>query len=233
MNQNPVVRCLFSKGLRGGLGLALLGVLLTGPSGCATLGTVPPEPAIASPAPPPVPAGPSVTPLPDESGFVIHEVPNRPEEWQDDFAAAVACLDRQDHAGAIELLQRVIAQEPGVTAPYVDLALAYRALGQPEAAEENLKTALELFPAHPVAGNAYGLLLRGAGRFAQARMVYEEVLAQFQAYAPAHRNLAILCDLYLNDLACALRQYELYSAAAPGDEQVHVWLADLRLRLGQ
>jgi tetratricopeptide (TPR) repeat protein len=173
-----------------------------------------------------------MTPLPYGSGFVIREVPNSPEDWQGDFAAAVACLDRQDYAGAIELLQQVIAHEPGVTAPYIDIALAYRELGKPEPAEENLKKALELFPAHPVVGNAYGLLLRRGGRFTEARTVYQQVLARFPDYAPAHRNLGILCDLYLNDLECALGHYELYSAANSGDEQVNLWLADLRQRLG-
>jgi tetratricopeptide (TPR) repeat protein len=226
------MRCLPSGRFKVGVGLTLLAGLLTVLAGCATRGTVLPEPAVASPAPPPVPAGPSVTPLPDGSGFVIREVPNSPEDWQSDFAAAVACLDRQDHAGAIELLQQVIAHEPGVTAPYIDIALAYRELGKPEPAEENLKQALELFSAHPVAGNAYGLLLRSGGRFTEARTVYQQVLARFPDYAPAHRNLGILCDLYLNDLECALGQYELYSAANPGDEEVNLWLADLRQRLG-
>ncbi len=233
MRPNRVIHRPRSGWFNVGLGLTLLAGLLTVLSGCATRGTVLPEPAVASLAPPPVPAGPSVTPLPDDSGFVIREVPNRPENWQSDFAAGVACLDRQDYAGAIELLLPVIAQEPGVTAPYIDIALAYRELGQPEPAEENLKKALELFPAHPVAGNAYGLLLRRGGRFTEARAVYQEVLARFPGYAAAHRNLGILCDLYLNDLACALGQYELYSAANPGDEQVGVWLADLRQRLGR
>lgn len=234
MSQKTGIGCLSAGRIQAGVGLILLAGLLSALAGCATPGKVSPEPAVASSAPPPVPTGPSVTRLPDErSGFVIREVPNGPEEWQSDFAAAVACLDRQDYAGAVELLQRVIAHEPGVTAPYIDIALAYRELGKPEPAEENLKRALELFPAHPVAGNAYGLLLRSGGRFTEARTIYEQVLAQFPDYAPAHRNLGILCDLYLNDLQCALGQYELYSATNPGDEQVNLWLADLRQRLGQ
>ena len=220
-----------------GAGMTLLAILLTGLAGCATRATVLPEPAVAdgssSPPAPPVPDGPGVTPLPDgRSGFVIREVPNRPEEWQGDFDAAVACMERQDYSGAVELLQRVIAHEPGVTAPYVDIALAYRELGKTDLAEENLGKALELFPAHPVAGNAYALLLRTSGRFEEARTVYQQVLAQFPDYAPAHRNLGILCDLYLNDLECALGQYQRYREVNPGDGQVDMWLADLRQRLG-
>ncbi|MFU8856205.1 MAG: tetratricopeptide repeat protein [Deferrisomatales bacterium] len=233
MSQNPAMRRLSSGWGRVVVASTLLAALLTVLPGCATFGTVPREPAVAGPAPPAEPVGPSVTPLPDGSGFVIREVPNLPEEWEGDFAAALDCLDRQDYAGAVALLQKVIAQEPGVTAPYTAIALAYRELDQPGPAEESLKKALELFPAHPVAGNAYGLLLRRGGRFAEARTVYEQVLARFPDYAPAHRNLGILCELYLNDLECALGQYELYHAANPGDEQAIVWLADLRQRLRQ
>ena len=84
-----------------------------------------------------------------------------------------------------------------------------------------------------MASNEYGLLLRKAGRFAEARTVYEQALATFPDYHPIRRNLGILCDLYLNDLGCAREQYEIYSAAVPGDEQVKMWIADLGARMGR
>jgi tetratricopeptide (TPR) repeat protein len=229
-----VMRCLSSGKFKLVVAGPLLAGLLAALAGCTTRATVVPDALIASPAPPPPSVEPSVAPLPDgRFGFVIHEVPNRPEDWQGDFDAAVACLARQDYGRAVEFLQQVVAREPGVTAPYLNLALAYRQLGKPELAEEALKKALELFPAHPVAGNAYGLLLRSRGRFTEARTVYEEVLARFPDYAPAQRNLAILCDLYLNDLECAQGHYELYRVSHPQNEQVSLWLADVRQRLGQ
>jgi tetratricopeptide (TPR) repeat protein len=166
-------------------------------------------------------------------GFIITEVPPMDEALGQDFDDAVALLKREDYDEAIVLLEKVIEKSPGVTAPYVDIAIAYRRTGRPEQAEENLKRALELFPGHPVACNELGLLYRETGRFTEARSMYEMAIARFPQFYPARRNLGIVCDLYLSDLACALEHYEKYSEAKPHDEQVKLWVADLRARLGR
>jgi Flp pilus assembly protein TadD len=111
--------------------------------------------------------------------------------------------------------------------------MAYMHIGNPEMAEQHLKTALEMVPHHPVASNEYGLLLRKAGRFTEAREVYEKALADFPDYLPVRRNLGILCDLYLNDPECALKQFEIYREGMPEDEKVKIWIAELRIRLGR
>ena len=63
--------------------------------------------------------------------------------------------------------------------------------------------------------------------------MYEKVIARFPNYYPAHKNLGILCDLYLDDPAGALEHYEIYSEAKPEDKQIKMWIADLRTRLGR
>ncbi len=207
----------------------LLAVVLLG--GCAAGGPAPPT--IAEPHPPVV-RGPVVEHLSGgRKGFNIKETVSLEGAARSDFDKGVALLQSGDFAGAVDLLEKVIAQEPGVTAPYIDIAIAYRGLDKTEEAEAALQKALELVPAHPVASNEYGLLLRSAGRFDEARKVYEAALKEFPEYLPGRRNLGVLCDIYLNDPSCALEQFEIYSAASPGEEQVGVWIADLRLRLGK
>jgi Flp pilus assembly protein TadD len=213
---------------RAGWAVATLTLLLL--AGCATGNR--PQPEVPEPAPA-VPVGPSVTRLEDgRAGFVIRETPELDDKARADFDRAIALMEDGDYPGAVELLKQVVEKSPGVTAPHIDLAMACRRTGDLEQAETHLKAALELVAGHPVAGNEYGLLLRQSGRFAEARSVFEQTLTAFPEYLPVHRNLGILCDLYLNDPACALEQYQLYSAAVPEDKQVRMWIADLRLRLG-
>jgi len=196
---------------------------------CATTATI--APVTQQPM---APQGPSVARLEDgRQGFVIRETPSMDAESRSDFERAVAMMNDGNNEKAIELLARVIGRSPDVTAPYIDIAMAYMRTGKAEPAEQHLKTALALVPDHPVASNEYGLLLRRGGRFKEAREIYEKALASFPGYLPVHRNLGILCDLYLNDPECALKQFEVYSEGAPADGQVKIWIAELRMRLGR
>jgi Tfp pilus assembly protein PilF len=200
-------------------------------AGCATDGKVKAGPVAEKPA---VATGPSVARLADgREGFTITEVPIMDEAARRDFDRAVTMLKNQDYGQAIDLLETVIERSPGVTAPYIDIAIAYLRVGKPSLAEKHIKTALRLFPEHPVASNEYGLLCRKTGRFAEARAIYEKAIARFPEYYPLRKNLGILCDLYLNDPACALEHYEIYSKARPKDAQVTLWIADARARLGR
>ena len=229
--QGMQVRMLRRLRTRARAGFVVLAMALSVLAGCATDGKVKAAPVADQPS---VATGPSVARLEDgRTGFLITEVPTMDNASRRDFDRAVAKLKDQDYGQAIDLLEKVIGQSPGVTAPYIDLAIAYLRVGKPEQAEEHFKTALMLFPEHPVASNEYGLMCRKTGRFAEARAIYEKAIARFPEYYPLHRNLGILCDLYLNDPACAFEQYEIYSNARPEDAQVKLWIADFRDRLGR
>ncbi len=177
---------------------------------------------------------PAVERLPDgRQGFVIREKPGMDAASVAEFQRAVALLNDGKDGEAIALLKRVIDRSPGFSAPHVDIALAYLRTGAPKPAEEHLKAALALVPGHPVASNEYGLLLRKAGRFNEARGVYEKAISRFPDYLPARKNLGILCDLYLNDPACALEHFERYGKLMPQDEKVRLWIDELRMRQGK
>jgi len=200
-------------------------------TGCAADRRIVPESAVESAA---IHEGSTVTHFDDgRRGFVITETSKLNAAGRRNFDQAVILLNNFNFDQAIDLLEKVVESTPEISAPYINLAIAYRKVNKPELAEGHLKTALKLISGHPVASNEYGLLLRKAGRFDEARTVYEQALTRFPDYLPVRRNLGILCDLYLNDQECALTQYELYSEANPEDKRAKLWVSELHLRIGQ
>jgi Flp pilus assembly protein TadD len=150
-----------------------------------------------------------------------------------DFDAALNLLEQGDVEPAIERLVGVTEAQPQLVAGHLNLGIAYVQTDEFEKAEKTLRQALALFPEHPAALNELGIALRHQGRFEEARRSYERALDVAPDFHVARRNLAILCDVFLSDTACALEHYERYAETAPDDEMVAMWIADLRNRSGK
>ncbi|MDX1516070.1 MAG: tetratricopeptide repeat protein [Woeseiaceae bacterium] len=166
-------------------------------------------------------------------GFTITEASHISSDNRAEYDEAQRHLVRGDLERGIELLEIIVERAPNLSAPRIDLGIAEHRAGNLEAAERHLQAVLEVNPDHPIALNELGIVYRKTGRFTLARQSYEGALAIYPGYHFARRNLAVLCDLYLADLECALRNYEAYLATVPGDEEAAIWIADIRYRLGR
>ena len=166
-------------------------------------------------------------------GFTIKEPGKVTTDARLDYDEAQQLLSVGEFARAIAILKALADEVPHLSAPQIDLGIAYHRAGDLENAELNLLKALETNPAHPIALNELGIVLRKTGRFAQARQSYQAALAVYPNFHYARRNLGILCDLYLSDYSCALENYQAYAASLPGDREASIWIADLRKRMGQ
>lgn len=163
-------------------------------------------------------------------GVIIEETHSLNEQQQNAFNTAVAYLQENRLDDAIAFLEPLVAEQPHVTAPYINLGKAYRLNDEQEKAEATLMQALQLIDAHPLATQELTLLLSQSGRFDDARSRYEASLAIYPDYLPLRKNLGILCDIYLNDTACALEQFEYYHELNPEDAKVKLWISEIELR---
>lgn len=166
-------------------------------------------------------------------GFTITEEARISGSVRADYEAALTLLEQGQHNEGVALLEAVAMAAPQFSAPRIDLGIAYHRVGNLEAAETNLLQAIALNAEHPIAHNELGIVYRKTGRFSAARQSYGAALAIYPGYHFARRNLAVLCDLYLQDAACAFENYEAYMATVPDDAQASMWITDLRNRSGQ
>jgi Flp pilus assembly protein TadD len=126
---------------------------------------------------------------------------------------------------------QVLAQSyPELPGPHANLGVLYRNANQLAESEAAFAKATELAPWDAQTWTEYGVTLRQAGKFAEARAAYDKAIEVNPSYAPAHRNLGVLLDLFLDDPLTAQAEFETYKTLTNEDKPVSGWIAELRAR---
>jgi tetratricopeptide (TPR) repeat protein len=122
---------------------------------------------------------------------------------------------------------------PELAGPQINIGLLRRKAGNLEAAEHALRLATEKNPLSAIAWTELGVTLRMLGRFNDALSAQQRAVAADPDSAAAHRNLAVLLDLYFDDPVRALPHMERYRELVPDDKQSAGWVAELKQRIAR
>jgi tetratricopeptide (TPR) repeat protein len=158
--------------------------------------------------------------------------PPVPAEAKQEFDQALALARAGNDDAAEARLASLAHQYPQFCTPLVDLGILYRRSGNLDAAVTALRRAAVRDPHSALAWTELGVTQRLGGKFQDADQSYSRAIAADPAYAPAYRDRGVLRDLYLDQPAAALADFEQYRKLAGQDKPVVMWIAELQHRTG-
>lgn len=150
-------------------------------------------------------------------------------EKQNLYQQGLYALGSRDYDNAKIIFAQFIEKHPAMAGAYVNLALiAYRE--EDFQGTENLVTqAIGLNPSQAQAYHLRAQLHLKNGDIKKARGDYIEAITIKPDYTNAHYNLALLYDIYLQDIEQAIEQYSIYlSLLGKEDEATKDWIDHLR-----
>ncbi len=148
------------------------------------------------------------------------------------YKKALTALYDDDLDKAETILIQLIDSNPDFAGPQANLALVYYKKGAYKKAKNEIKKTLELNPDLPEALNLSGMLEIEDGNIQQARELYLKALVLNDEYANAHHNIALLYDIYFQDIEKAIYHYQRYlELTKTGGRETQDWLEHLKASL--
>ena len=145
------------------------------------------------------------------------------------YNTALKHMRAKNYDTAILEMQKVAKMDERISGPWVNIGVAHKELGDMAKARTAFEKALKINPYNPYALNQLAILNREDGKFEEAEQLYMRALSAYPDYKNAHLNLAILCDVYLRKIDCALGHYQEYLKLTGGeDKQVIAWMSQLK-----
>jgi tetratricopeptide (TPR) repeat protein len=144
------------------------------------------------------------------------------------YNEALKHMRAKNYDTAILQMQKVAQMDERISGPWVNIGMAHKKLGDIAKARTAFNQALKINPNNPFALNQLAIMNREEGKFELAEKLYMKALSAYPDYKNAHLNLAILCDVYLRKIDCALDHYQEYLNLSGGnDKQVTAWMSQL------
>ena len=154
------------------------------------------------------------------------------EKFRGDYAKALEEIETKKFTQASTALIRIMAENPGFTEGWANLALAQLRSGDIAAAKQSANNAFQLEQQSAPLQNLLGLISVEDGAYKAAEKYYLRALELKPDFANAHYNLALLNDIYYQNIAKAIQHYERYLALIKNtDPDTEAWVSELKRNL--
>jgi len=161
-----------------------------------------------------------------QSGKKQAGVASLSESQQALYQQALTDLDRQRPQQAEASLSGLLREHNNVAELWINLALSQYQQKHWEKAAKTTETLQAKFPSVVQGHNLAGLLAVEKGEFAKAQEHYTKALQIDPNYVNALYNMALLQDVYLQNIPSALKYYSLYLGQVE-DEETKAWMENL------
>jgi len=180
------------------------------------------------------------TPRPEESTQPESTVSSQPESEttvetaasQQKFEQGIAALALQNFPQARRIFGELVRENPELSGAYANLALIDFKQEKYERAKQLVDKAITLNPRQAQAYHLRAQIELHNGEIQKSRADYEQAIVLDPQYLNAHYNLALLYDIYLQDIALAIEHYTIYlSLLGKEDERTREWINHLKATL--
>ena len=146
---------------------------------------------------------------------------------------ATSLMRDQKWKQAIKPLKKLQRKYPTNDIVAVNLASSYFASDNIDDAESICNEALSINNNSAEAHNLFGLISVERRKFTVAEASYKKAISLNANYANAHFNLALLYDMYYQEIPKAYQHYLKYLTLVPDDQSTKDWVEQLKYSLDQ
>jgi len=145
------------------------------------------------------------------------------------YKKAVLTLNNKQLDQAETLFLKMSKVQPDMAGSWANLALIRLKKNDLNGAKEYIGIALDKNPNMPQALNLAGNIALRENRLNNAKTYFELAIKNKSNYALAHYNLALIYDIYLQDIPLAVQHYELYlQYSTQPDKSTEKWIKGLK-----
>jgi len=144
------------------------------------------------------------------------------------YRDGITALYNNDLSKAQRIFSEFVRNKPKLAGAYSNLALVYFKKEEFDKSLKQLNKALELNPKQAQAYNLRAQLYVVDGKIHEAKADYLKAIEYKPKYTNAQYNLALLYDVYLQEINLAIKHYKIYmSLIKEPDEATKEWITHL------